>query len=94
MPTAWEFERLLRDWTRKPIWNLAEEPAKGNIPAEVFAASSDPNRLVPIVWEPEHFMIVVTGDPLRTSGYMFGQNGQLGFPVTRRIEPSMMTPGS
>ncbi|KWT92075.1 MULTISPECIES: hypothetical protein [unclassified Variovorax] len=83
---AWEFERLLRDWTRKPIWNLEEESAKGTIPAEVFAASSDSNRLVPIVWEPEHFMIVVTGDPLRTSGYMFGHNGQLGFPVTKRIE--------
>ena len=31
-------------------------------------------------------MIAVTGDPLRTSGYMFAHNGQFGFPVTRRIE--------
>jgi hypothetical protein len=82
---AWEFERLLRDWTHKPIWNLAEEARQGRIPAELFAASGDPNRLVPIVWEPAHIMLVVTGDPLRTSGYMFGHNGQLGFPVTRRI---------
>ncbi|MBG9386410.1 hypothetical protein I5803_00100 [Caenimonas sp. DR4.4] len=81
---AWEFERLLRDWTHKPIWNLAGEVRAGNIPA-VYAESDDPDRLVPIVWAPEHFMIVVTGDPLRTSGYMFGHNGQLGFPVTKKV---------
>ncbi|MBU1357903.1 MAG: hypothetical protein KJ901_03965 [Gammaproteobacteria bacterium] len=82
---AWEFERLLRDWTHKPIWNLQEEAQKGSIPAELYAASSDPERRVPIVWSPEHIMLVVTGDPLRTNGYMFGHNGQLGFPVTKRI---------
>lgn len=81
---AWEFERLLRDWTHKPIWNLTEEAQAGRIPS-VYAESSDPARMVPIVWEPEHFMIVVTGDPLRTSGYMFGHNGQLGFPVTHKV---------
>ena len=83
---AWEFERLLRDWTNKPIWNLAEEANLGNIPTEAFAVSDDRNRLVPIVWAPEHIMLVVTGDPLRTSGYTFGHNGQLGFPVTRKID--------
>jgi hypothetical protein len=82
---AWQFERILRDWQRKPIWNLAEEAERGNIPKDVFAASDDPERLVPIVWEPEHFLLLVTGDPLRTSGYAFGQNGQLGFPVARKI---------
>ena len=30
-------------------------------------------------------MIVVTGDPLRTSNYVFGHNGQLGFPVAKKI---------
>jgi hypothetical protein len=82
---AWEFERLLRDWVDKPIWNLQEEARLGNIPADIFAASDDPNRLVPIVWEPNHIMLVVTGDPARNSCYVFGQNGQLGFPVTKRI---------
>ena len=83
---AWEFERTLRDWTAKPVWNLADEARKGLIPAAVYAASEDPERLVPIVWDPSHFMVVVTGDPGRTSGYMFGHNGQLGFPVTKKIE--------
>ena len=26
------------------------------------------------------------GDPLRTSGYAFGQNGQLGFPVAKKVD--------
>ncbi|MES3000509.1 MAG: UGSC family (seleno)protein [Pseudomonadota bacterium] len=82
---AWEFERTLRDWTGKPVWSLTDEARKGNIPADMYAASDDPNRLVPIVWEASHFMVVVTGDPGRTSGYMFGHNGQLGFPVTKKI---------
>ena len=85
MPAS-AFERILRDWMKKPIWNLTEEAANGNVPAEHFAASDDPERLVPIVFRPEDIMVVVTGDPLRTNGYMFGQNGQLGFPVTKRIE--------
>ena len=82
---AWEFERLLRDWGHRPVWNLLDEAAHGRIPADVFAASDDPERLVPIVWEPDHFMIAVTGDPLRPSGHVFGHNGQLGFPVTKKI---------
>ena len=82
---AWEFEQLLRDWVEKPIWNLQEEARLGNIPAELFAASDDPNRMVPIVWKPEDIQIVVTGDPARNSCYAFGQNGQLGFPTTKRI---------
>ena len=83
---AWQFERLLRDWTHKPIWNLTEEAERGNIPKALFAASDDPERMVPIVWSPDHFMLLVTGDPLRTSGYAFGHNGQLGFPVAKKVE--------
>ena len=82
---AWEFERFQRDWQRKPIWNIGEQVELGNIPRDVFLASDDPERMVPIVWAPEHFMLVVTGDPLRTSNYVFGHNGQLGFPVAKKI---------
>lgn len=41
--------------------------------------------MIPLVWSPEHFMIVVTGDPLRTSCYVFAHNGRLGFPVTKKV---------
>ena len=80
---AWEFERQLQ-WTQKPIWNLTEEVRLGNIP-KVFHESDDPNRMVPLVWKPEDYMIVVTGDPLRTNAYVFAHNGGLGYPVARKI---------
>jgi hypothetical protein len=82
---AWELERNLRDFMNKPIWNLAEESQAGHIPAEVFHASDDPNRRVPHVFRPEDYMVVVTGDPMRTNAYVFAHNGRLGFPVAKRI---------
>lgn len=82
--TAREFERILRDWTQKPIWNLAEEAKAGRIP-ELYHESDDPARRVPLVWKPDDYMIVVTGDLTRNSVYIFAHNGVLGFPVAKRI---------
>ena len=82
---AWEVERNLRVWMNKPIWNLTEEAGAGRIPADVFLASDDPNRLVPHVFKAEDYMVAVTGDPMRTNAYVFAQNGRLGFPVGKKI---------
>jgi len=81
---AWQFERILRDWTLKPIWSLTEEARAGNIPA-LFAESGDPERRVPLVSAAENFMIAVTGDPLRTNAYVFAHNGVLGYTVGKKI---------
>lgn len=81
---AHEFERMLRDWTQKPTWNLAEEHKAGRIP-QVFHESDDPERMVPLVWRPEDFHVVVTGDLGRNSCYVFAHNGVLGFPVCKEI---------
>jgi hypothetical protein len=81
---AREFERILRDWTQKPTWNLAEEARAGRIP-KVFHASDDPDRRVPLVWKPEDYMLAVTGDLTRNSVYIFAHNGVLGYPVAKRI---------
>jgi hypothetical protein len=81
---AHQFERILRDWTQKPTWNLAEEAKSGRIP-KVFHASDDPNRMVPLVWKPEDYMLAVTGDLTRNSVYIFAHNGVLGYPVAKRI---------
>jgi len=81
---AREFERILRDWTQKPTWNLAEEHKAGRIP-KVFHESDDPDRMVPLVWKPEDYMICVTGDLTRNSVYIFAHNGVLGYPVAKRI---------
>ncbi len=83
--SAREFERILRDWTQKPIWNLAEEHEAGRIPS-VFHESDDPNRMVPLVFKPEDYMIAVTGDLGRNSCYVFAHNGVLGYPVAREIK--------
>jgi len=78
------FEKILRDWTQKPTWNLAEEHQAGRIP-KIFHESDDPERLVPLVWKPEDFQVVVTGDLGRNSIYVFAHNGVLGFPVCKEI---------
>ena len=82
---ACQFEKILRDWTAKPIWDLGEQVRLGNIP-KVFHTSDDPQRMVPLVFKAEDYMIAVTGDPLRNSAYVFAHNGLLGYPVTKRIE--------
>ena len=57
-------------------------------PPPCSAASGDPDRLVPIVGDPDDFMVAVRGDPLRTNAYAFAHNGMLGFPTTKPIPPS------
>ena len=52
----------------------------------MFHESDDPERLVPLVWEPDHYMIAVTGDPLRNSAYVFAHNGLRGFPVSKPVK--------
>ena len=82
---AWEFERYLGDWTDHVIRSLESEVNLGKIP-RVFLESDDPNRLVPIVFEPDDFMIAVAGDPLRNNASTFAHNGRLGYPVAKQIE--------
>ena len=82
---AWEFERQLRDWNIRGVWNLEEDARLGRIP-KVFHESDDPTRPVPIVWKPEDFMIAVSGDPLRNNMYVFAHNGFLGYPTAKRIQ--------
>jgi hypothetical protein len=79
------FEKILRDWTQKPTWNLTEEYQAGRIP-KMFCESADPERLVPLVWKPTDFQVVVTGDLGRKSIYVFAHNGVLGFPVCKAIK--------
>ena len=84
---AWKFEQYIGAWTNlvpgKPT--LVGLVASGQAPPQ-FAESDDPNRLVPIVCEPEDFQIVVSGDPLRTNAYVFVHNGMLGYPTSKRVE--------
>jgi hypothetical protein len=81
---ASHFERILRDWTLKPTWNLAQQAELGKIP-KVYHESDDPQRMVPLVWKPDDYMVAVTGDPLRNSAYVFAHNGLRGYPVSKPV---------
>ncbi|AOB31265.1 hypothetical protein AKI39_12015 [Bordetella sp. H567] len=82
---AEDFERQLRDWNIRGVWNLAEDVRQGLIPA-FFHESDDPRRRVPIVWKPADLMIAVGGDPLRNNAYIFAHNAFLGFPTAKKID--------
>ena len=83
---AWKFEKYIGEWsnlvpgrrTLVDLVNLGKAP-------EVFAESSDSDRLVPIVCNPDDFMIAVAGDPLRTNAYVFAHNRMLGYPTSKSI---------
>ncbi|OGA39825.1 MAG: hypothetical protein A3G24_16245 [Betaproteobacteria bacterium RIFCSPLOWO2_12_FULL_62_13] len=81
---ASQFERILRDWTLKPTWDLAAEARLGKIPG-IYHESDDPDRMVPLVWKPDDYMIAVTGDPLRNNAYVFAHNGLRGYPVSKPV---------
>ena len=82
---AYDFERQLRDWNIRGVWDLKDDVVNARIP-KVFYESDDPNRMVPIVWKPEDYMIAVSGDPLRNNAYVFAHNGFLGYPTAKKIQ--------
>ena len=82
---AWRVEAWTEKWADFPIDSLKQQVNFGRLP-KAFHESDDPNRLVPIVFEPDDFMVLVSGDPLRTNAYAFAHNGYLGFPTAKKIE--------
>ena len=82
---AWRIEAFTEKWADFPIGSLKQQVNLGRLPKD-FHASDDPNRMVPIVLEPDDFIVLVSGDPLRTNAYAFAHNGYLGFPTAKKIE--------
>lgn len=82
---AGRVETMMNTWTEFKIGSLKHQVMLGRLPA-VFAESDDPARMVPIVTHPDEFMVLVSGDPLRTNAQAFAHNGYLGFPVAAKIE--------
>ena len=82
--TAFEFEQMLHTWNNKGHWNLKEEATLYGLPA-FYYESDDPQRLVPIVWKAEDYMIAVSGDPMRNNCYVLAHNGYLGYPTGKKI---------
>jgi hypothetical protein len=82
---AWKLENYVNKWTELTPYSLKELVRMGDAP-KMFHESADPDRLLPIVCEPEDFMVVVSGDPLRTNAYYFQHNGSCGYPTSKKIE--------
>ena len=82
---AWRVEKITETWADFPIGSLKKQVNLGRLP-KAFAESDDPNRLVPIVVDPDDIMVLVSGDPLRTNAYGFANNGYLGFPTAKKIQ--------
>jgi len=78
--TAKRFEQLNPD--RAPLCDAVEQ---GILPKQ-YCESRDPDRLVPIVWTPDDFMITVSGDPGKDNCFICAQNGFIGYPVSKKIE--------
>ena len=81
---AWRVEEFAEKWTEFKIVSLQHQYNIGNLSKD-FAESDDPDRMVPIVVDPRDFMVLVSGDPLRTNAQAFAHNGYLGFPVAKQI---------
>ncbi len=82
---AWRVEAFTEKWADFRIGSLQQQVNLRRLPKE-FHESDDPNRAVPIVLEPDDFMVLVSGDPLRTNAYAFAHNGYLAFPTAKKIK--------
>lgn len=82
---AWRVETLMDKWVDFRIGSLQRQVNLGRLP-KAFHESDDPDRMVPIVVEPDDFIVLVSGDPLRTNAYSFTHNGHLGFPTGKKIQ--------
>jgi hypothetical protein len=83
--SARKFENYVKTWTETTPFSLKELVRMGDAP-RMFHESSDPERLLPIVCEPDDFLIAISGDPLRTNVYYFQHNGSLGYPTAKKIK--------
>jgi hypothetical protein len=52
---------------------------------EIYCKTQYPERMLPIVWSPDDFMITVSGDPDRDNCLLCAQNGFIGYPVSKKI---------
>ena len=67
------------------IGSLCDAVQQDKLPAQ-FCESNDPDRLVPIVWSPDDFMITVSGGPGKDGCFICAQHGFMGYPTSKKIE--------
>ncbi len=67
------------------VGSLCDGVKKGKLPQQ-YCESDDPERLLPIVWSQDDFMITVSGDPGVLNFFICAQNSFIGYPVSKKIE--------
>jgi hypothetical protein len=65
-------------------YNLHESVKRGKL-AKRYALSEDPERLVPVLHNPDELQIVVCGAPNRNRSFIAGQFGNYGGDVSKAI---------
>lgn len=90
--TARRWEQIIGEWSNLNVGRrtLVDLVGEGLLP-EVFAASDDPDRLVPIVPHPDRFVIAVAGDPNRANAYALSNDGPHGYYTAKRIDHTPST---
>ena len=86
--TAAEWDRLqwLKGGALAGAEFLDDSCESGEMEKEVFCATPDPDRLVPLVRSTKEIMVIVTGDPGRNRITMWFNNHIQGYPVSMKIE--------
>jgi hypothetical protein len=80
--SARRFEHLSPDsYDAGSLWDAVN---RSRLPKQ-YGESNDPERLLPIVWSPEDFLITVSGDPGVQNCFVCSQNGFIGYPVSKAI---------
>jgi hypothetical protein len=78
-----QFDRVLqRFWPKETACTLVKQ---GKLP-ESFCISEDPDRMVPLMWNPDEFLVVVAGDPTRNRCFIATQCAEQGLATSKPIE--------
>jgi len=70
--------------TSTPTFDLGRLVREGILPAQ-YAASDDPQRMVPMIIDPAMVDLLVAGDPGRNQSRAYMNNHMQGPPVSRRV---------
>lgn len=82
--SARKYENYIKDWTEITPYTIKELARMGDAP-KMFVESGDPERLLPIVCDPDDFLVVVSGDPGKPNAHYFQHNGSCGYTTSKKI---------
>ena len=82
---AQEWEDFLHYFQVDETWRLCDYVDEGRLP-ELYCESDDPDRMIPMIKDPELIQLVVSGDPGRNRTIVTRQNGNQGPATSMKIE--------